>query len=152
MAQREFTGRHAILVFVSAFGVIIAVNIGLAVSAVRTFPGLEVANTYVASQEFDARRSAQEALGWTADATFDGHDLRLTITNASGAPADIATLAATVGRKTQIRDDFTPDFGFDGTAYVAPVDLPPGRWDLRLSATAADGTAFTQRLPVRVTQ
>ena len=152
MAQREFTGRHAIIVFVAAFGVIIAVNIGLAVSAVRTFPGLEVPNSYVASQEFDARRSAQEALGWTADATFDGHDLRLTITNASGAPADIATLAATVGRKTEARDDFTPDFGFDGTAYVAPADLAPGRWDLRLSATATDGTAFTQRLPVRVMQ
>ncbi|MCB1313657.1 MAG: FixH family protein, partial [Sedimentitalea sp.] len=39
MADREFTGKHALLLFVGAFGVIIAVNIALAVSAVRTFPG-----------------------------------------------------------------------------------------------------------------
>ncbi len=61
MAEREFTGRHAAAVFVGAFAVIIAVNVALAVSAVRTFPGLEVANSYVASQEFNARRAAQEA-------------------------------------------------------------------------------------------
>jgi nitrogen fixation protein FixH len=152
MAEREFTGRHAAMVFIGAFGIIIGVNIALAVSAVRTFPGLEVANSYVASQEFDARRDAQVALGWTADVIFDGQDLRLSILDTHGHPADIATLTATVGRRTEARDDFTPDFGFDGSAHVAPADLAPGRWDLRLRATARDGTAFTQRLPIRITQ
>ena len=54
--------------FVAAFGVIIGVNLVLALSAVRTFPGLEVKNSYVASQTFDERRAAQEALGWTVSA------------------------------------------------------------------------------------
>ena len=42
MAERQFTGWHAAAVFGGAFGVIIAVNITLAVQAVGTFPGLEV--------------------------------------------------------------------------------------------------------------
>ena len=55
MAERKFTGKHALAVFVGAFGVIIAVNLVLAYNAVKTFPGLEVKNSYVASQEFNER-------------------------------------------------------------------------------------------------
>jgi len=43
--EREFTGRHALMVFGGAFTVIIGVNIALAVNAVKTFPGLEVENS-----------------------------------------------------------------------------------------------------------
>jgi hypothetical protein len=45
--------------------VIISVNLLLAFKAVSTFPGLEVKNSYVASQGFNDRKAAQEALGWT---------------------------------------------------------------------------------------
>ena len=68
MTERRFTGRHAALLFVGSFGIIISVNVALAVNAVRTFPGLEVKNSYVASQEFNDRLHAQTALGWTVDA------------------------------------------------------------------------------------
>lgn len=47
--MKELTGRHVLLMFVAGFGIIIAVNLTLAFSAVRTFPGLEVKNSYVAS-------------------------------------------------------------------------------------------------------
>jgi len=67
MAERQLTGRHVLMIFVGAFTVIIGVNIALAYNAVRTFPGLEVKNSYVASQEFNTRRAAQVALGWTVD-------------------------------------------------------------------------------------
>jgi len=63
MAERKLTGRHVLLIFVAAFGVIISVNLVLAYSAVNTFPGLEVRNSYVASQTFNDRKAAQEALG-----------------------------------------------------------------------------------------
>lgn len=150
MSERQFTGRHALMVFVGAFGVIFAVNIALAYSAISTFPGLEVANSYVASQEFDARRTAQEALGWHARADEEGGLVILSLTDESGKPVRVAELNATVGRATQIRDDVTPDFKFDGTAYVAPAELGPGKWDVRLVARAQDGTEFTQRLILHV--
>ena len=61
----EITGKHVLAITVSAFAVIIGVNVVMAWKAISTFPGLEVKNSYVASQTFDADRAAQQALGWT---------------------------------------------------------------------------------------
>ncbi len=150
MAEREFTGKHALIVFVGAFGVIIAVNIALAFSAVKTFPGLEVKNSYVASQQFNDRLAEQQALGWQVAAKTTGGLLILTINDAQGRPVEVERLQATMGRATHVKDDFTPAFEFDGTAYIAPAELAPGNWNLRMTAEAADGTAFTQRIVVYV--
>ncbi|AVO38299.1 FixH family protein [Pukyongiella litopenaei] len=150
MAQREFTGRHALLLFGGAFAVIITVNIVLAVSAVRTFPGLEVKNSYVASQQFDDRRDAQTALGWSVRAEAQDGRVFLSITDAHGNPVEVARLNATLGRATHVRDDIRPDFVFDGTEYSAPATLGAGNWNLRMEATARDGTEFTQRVVLHV--
>jgi nitrogen fixation protein FixH len=146
MAERQLTGRHVFLIFAGAFGMIIAVNLVLAYSAVSTFPGLEVKNSYVASQEFNERKAAQETLGWEVRATHGGGVLRLTITDAEGQPVRVASLDATVGRATHVADDQRPEFHFDGRGYVAPVTLAPGNWNVRMVAEASDGTAFQQRV------
>ena len=58
----ELTGRHVLAITVSAFA---RDHRGerrcWPYKAVSTFPGLEVDNSYVASQDFDARKAAQEA-------------------------------------------------------------------------------------------
>ena len=56
MKDFKLTGGHVLAMFVAMFGVIITVNMILAFSAVKTFPGLEVKNSYVASQSFDRDR------------------------------------------------------------------------------------------------
>lgn len=146
MAEKKITGRHVLLGFVGAFGVIITVNMTLAVSAVTTFPGVEVKNSYIASQSFDDRRAAQEALGWDVHARHAGGLLRLHITDASGTPVEVKALNATVGRATHVKDDVKPSFLFDGEAYVAPVPLGDGNWNIRMLAEAVDGTVFEQRV------
>ncbi|MGI1660865.1 FixH family protein [Palleronia sp. KMU-117] len=150
MAIREITGRHVLIGTVSAFSVIIAVNVVMAWQAVSTFPGLEVKNSYVASQSFDADRRAQEALGWSTAASVGGGEVRLSIRDADGRPVKLAALEATVGRATQRKDDQTPDFRYLGGDYVADVVLGPGKWELRYVATAPDGTPFRQRLDLYV--
>lgn len=144
------TGRKVLIIGVSAFAVVFAVNIALAVSAVRTFPGLEVKNSYVASQNFDADRTAQLALGWTVDAGYDGEVLTLAISDSDGAPVEVAELAALVGWATSTRDDFTPEFTYDGAVYATPAEMAPGNWNIRLKAIAADGTEFRQRVPLYI--
>lgn len=144
--QREITGRHVFIGFAAAFGLIIVVNLVLAFSAVKTFPGLEVKNSYVASQTFDERRIAQEGLGWTVRASHADGVLRLEITDAGGATVEVAALHAVAGRATHVADDVAPDFRFDGTAYFAPVALGEGNWNIRMTATAQDGTEFHQRI------
>ncbi len=150
MAQREFTGRHMLMIFVAAFGIIISVNLVLAFSAVKTFPGLEAKNSYVASQEFDDRRDAQEALGWTVRADAKGGLVILSIVNDYGEPVEVAQLEATLGRATHVKDDMTPAFQFDGQAYVAPAELGEGNWNIRMKAVAKDGTEFVQRVVLHV--
>ncbi|GFE51129.1 RdxH [Roseobacter cerasinus] len=149
-ASKQLTGRHVALIFVSAFTVIIGVNLTLAYKALSTFPGLEVKNSYVASQHFDENRTAQQALGWSVLAQARGDQVVLSITDRAGQPVQVAELDATLGRATHVRDDQAPEFVFDGAAYVAPAVLTPGNWNLRMKAVAADGTVFQQRVILHV--
>lgn len=146
MSERQITGRQVFFVTAAAFGVIIAVNVTLAVKAVQTFPGLEVKNSYVASQTFDAERAAQQALGWQIDAALAEGALTFAVRDRDGLPVRLASLDATLGRATHIRDDVTPEFSYQNGVYVARVDLPSGYWNLRVRATAPDGTPFQQRI------
>jgi nitrogen fixation protein FixH len=151
---RPLTGRKVLAICIGAFGIIIAVNLVLAVFAVRSFPGLEVQNSYVASQNFNEELAAQLALGWEVEASYEGGQegglLILSFTGAEGRPAEVAGLAATLGRATHVRDDITPDFAQHRGTFTAPVALAPGNWNIRLVATAPDGTEFRQRVVLRV--
>lgn len=145
MSEFTLKGRHVAMIFGAGFGVIIAVNIALAVSAVRTFPGLETRNSYVASQSFEADRAAQEALGWEASAVIEDDYLVLRFDSADG-PAMPVIAKATLGRATHVGEDRTPVFAWDGEAYIAHVPgLGTGKWDLRLEAVAEDGTPYRRR-------
>lgn len=141
------TGWHVFAVFALGFSVIIGVNLALAYNAVRTFPGIEVKNSYVASQSFDRDRAAQQALGWDVTAHLEGDMLVLRILK-DGVAIDPRIDQAVFGRATSVNADQTPEFRFTGDALVAPVKAGPGNWNLRLKARAADGTLFSQRIVV----
>lgn len=143
---RQLTGRHVLAITLGAFGTIIAVNIFMAIKAVGTFPGLEVANSYVASQSFDRDRASQQALGWAVTAEYDGKELALTIRDDQGRPAPVQSLDVIVGRPTVQSEDQRPDFTYQGGIFVAPLTLTSGVWNIRIHATARDGTEFRQRL------
>lgn len=140
------TGRKVLMIAVSAFGVIIGVNLFMAYKAIGTFPGLEVANSYVASQTFDADRRAQEALGWVVEPSYEGGVLRLVIRDSAGLPAAVRDLSLLVGRPTSVREDKLLTPALAGGAYAAAVDLGQGNWLIHLEAHAEDGTLFRQRL------
>ncbi|SNR32552.1 FixH family protein [Puniceibacterium sediminis] len=144
---RPLTGRHVLAMFVAGFGIIIAVNLVLAFNAVRTFPGLEVPNSYVASQSFDARRAAQDALGWGASAQYRDGRLTIAITDRTGQLQYPEDLTVTVGRPTESAEDVTPHFDSE---LSAPLDLASGLWRVDVLAHAMDGTLFEQQLIVSI--
>lgn len=146
---REIKGWHVFAMFAFAFGIIISVNLTLAYNAVRTFPGLEVKNSYVASQNFDADRAAQLALGWEVSAVVRGDQLHLSILK-DGTALSPQIDRATFGRATSVAADQELAFTFTGADLTAPVVAGPGNWNLRLRARAQDGTVFQQRIIVRV--
>jgi len=145
---REIKGWHVLVVTVAAFGVIIAVNLVMAYKAISTFPGLEVENSYVASQTFDADRRAQEALGWTLAPGYDAakDQMVLAFTDRAGKPVVVEGLDVLLGRVTEAREDSTPRFVYEGGVYVAKVALNPGKWMLHVTARSGDGVLFQQRL------
>lgn len=147
---RELTGRKVFFFIASAFALIIAVNIYMAVKAVSTFPGLEVRNSYVASQNFDRERKAQEALGWTLHESYAPGELRLAFRDRAGVPVVLGDISAVVGRTTEAAEDIIPVFVREGADYVAAMDLGPGRWMVLLEARAEDGTRFHKRLDLFV--
>lgn len=147
---KEIKGWHVLTGFCMAFGVIISVNLTLAFNAVRTFPGLEVKNSYVASQFFDANREAQLALGWEVSAQLNGDVLSLFILENDAAISPLIE-TATFGRATHVGQDQAPAFEFDGQALRAVIDGGAGNWNLRLKARAQNGTLFEQRIIVEVT-
>lgn len=146
----RMTGRKVLIISISAFAVILTANLSLAWNALRTFPGLEVQNSFVASQNFNDELASQLALGWSVTARAENDILTLAITDADGQPAQIAHLDATLGAATHVRDDQVPDFVFVDGVFQAPVTVRPGNWNIRLFATAADGTEFRQRVVLHV--
>lgn len=150
MSDFTLKGRHVAAGFVGAFSVIIGVNFFMAFSAISTFPGLEVKNSYVASQTFDVEREAQEALNWSVSATLLGDVLSLSISDADG-PVEPVAIDANLGRATHVRDDRALTLRFDGATHTALVpDLAPGYWNLRMVGEASDGTLYRKRLSLRV--
>jgi len=146
----ELTGHKVLAITVGAFAVVIGVNLTLAYKAVSTFPGLEVKNSYVASQTLDAERTAQQSMGWTMASDYSGGHLRLTFRDAAGMVAPVQGLDVLVGRTTAASDDTRPVFVQDGGAFRAPLSLRPGKWMLHVRASAPDGTAFRQRIDLFV--
>ena len=145
----EIKGWHVFTGFALAFGVIIAVNLTLAFQAVRTFPGLEVKNSYVASQSFEQERRDQVALGWDVSAQVEDGQLQLAFLKGD-TPVQPVIESAIFGRATHDNNDQSPEFRFDGQAFVAPVQADAGNWNLRVKARAEDGTLFQQRIVVTV--
>lgn len=144
MTTGILTGRRVFFIALAAFLVMLAPNIVLSVAAVKTFSGLVVPNSYVASQDFDRNRNAQVALGWTLALVHEGGAIRLTITDAAGRPVHPPQVAVTVGRPTTTRSDVPLTLEPTPAGYAAAQTLAPGRWLADVTATAADGTAFHQ--------
>lgn len=131
--KRTFSGRQMSAILVAGFGVVIAVNLSAAVVAKRTFGGVVVENSYVASQNYNdwlQRAAEQRALGWSVEPhrLADG---RVAVTLA--AVPDGARIEGEARHPLGRQPDMTLRFGADGVSREA---LPPGRWTLRLTVHA----------------
>lgn len=141
-----FTGRKMLLCMCAFFGVIIAVNLGLAFFALRTDTGLVVKNSYVASQDFNRNQAAarqQEALGWTLVPEIASDAITLQVHDAAGLPLLGLDLTGIVGRPvTDSHDQILRFVDAGGGLYQADIALGRGFWDLDVTATAVDGRTF----------
>jgi len=132
----EFTGRHMLIVMLAFFGVIISVNITMAVLAQRSWTGLVVKNSYVASQHFnadlaEARRQSER--GWTSALSYTKGEIQLRLLDSDGRPVIIDDLTLAYGRPAYEQADRTASLLYTGEGvYTAAVALLPGIWALQI--------------------
>lgn len=136
---RPFTGRHMAAALVGFFAVVIAVNLVMATQAIRTFGGVVVANSYVASQRFNgwlAEGRAQHRQGYRAEAHgAPGGTLRVRLRGPAGPLTGASVmvqaehpLGRVPGRSFALRE-IAPG------QYVALHALLPGRWKLHIRSS-----------------
>ena len=123
----RFSGWHMTVILLAFFGVVVAVNLTMAMFATRTFGGVVVENSYVASQKYNGWLQAarkQEQLGWTIKPSLDGS--RRVVVSVS---ADGARLSGFARHPLGGEADVPLTFGLGSRSAEA---LPPGRWAVHL--------------------
>ena len=123
---RRFTGWHFTAIIVAFFGVVVAVNLTMAMFATRTFGGVVVENSYVASQKYngwlDAARK-QDQLGWKIETSIDDQRHVRVSVSIDGAVAS-GFARHPLGRE--------PDVPLTFDHLRSAQALPPGRWAVHL--------------------
>jgi nitrogen fixation protein FixH len=128
---RRFTGWHMTGIMIAFFGVVITVNMIMAVSATRTFGGKVVENSYVASQQFNewlAAARAQEKLGWKHRLSLNA-DRRLSVAISNTEGSVEAYARHPLGREAEVQLRFVPEG--EGRFRSAEA-LPRGRWNIHM--------------------
>jgi len=143
-----FTGRHMLIITLGGFGVVIAVNLLMAILATVTFPGLIARNGYVASQTFNAEQAAareRQALGWHDALELSAERVALVVRDAAGRPVEDLTVTAMIGRPTSDRHDRMVVLAPQGDGYAAELALAPGRWQVAIDGRDRQGTLVFAR-------
>lgn len=138
--MQEFTGRHFLLIMLASFGVIIAVNVTMAIYASSSWTGLVVRNSYVAGLDMNRRlreRREQAALGWHASLSGAEGTLRLAIADAEGRPVVLRGGKAEFRRPVSDGEDRTVELApAPGGALAAGLRLGDGAWIVTIEVDA----------------
>lgn len=149
----RFTGWHMLAIMIGFFGVVIGVNAVMAADAIRTFGGLVVENSYVATTHYNrwlAEGRQQEREGWQATPTADGSGAVSVRVSRAGQSIDGASVSIVanhpVGLVAQRSLRLRP---VGGGVYRSDGHLPHGRWLVRIEVSAgAQRAAFDDEIRV----
>lgn len=145
-SQWRVTGRFVLGLLVSFFGVIITVNVTMAVFASRTWTGLVVENGYVASQHFNsdlAQLRRQEKLGWVQHLAVRDGELAIEFTRRDGSPIGRLAVAANATRPVGDHDDMKLVLVETRPGhYESQERLGPGRWLIDVTARKSESDSM----------
>jgi len=138
------------------FGVIIAVNFTMAYLARSSWTGLVVENSYVASQQFNAKMAetrAQEALGWTSTLTISDGRVRYNLADNAGGVVRLKSVSVKFMHPVDDSEDETVDLVRAGDGiFDAAHTLSDGVWLVEIAADAGLEKPYRETLRVHVAQ
>ncbi|MGB7203846.1 MAG: FixH family protein [Anderseniella sp.] len=141
--EKQFTGKHMLLLMLAFFGVIITVNLTMATFATSSWTGLVVKNSYVASQDFNrelAEARKQTARGWTGDISYADGAIVLSLIDNKGDGVSLDSVVADVGRPAFEQVDHKVILTSHGNGiYRAEDRLLPGVWQVSIRAKSLAG-------------
>jgi nitrogen fixation protein FixH len=140
---KPFTGRHMLFVMLAFFGVIVVVNLTMAVFASKSWTGLVVKNSYVASQAFNReleQARIQATRGWSGDITYRDGFVVLSLEDKAGQPVVLDTAIAKIGRPAFEQADHQVAMLHQGNGIYHAADvLSPGVWQISVRGTGSQG-------------
>ncbi len=149
-----FTGWHMWGVMVLFFGTIITVNLIMAWNAVSSWSGLVVQNTFVASQEFNAKAAEARALHLTGiDGTLaiEGEAITYRLKEADGRPVSAETVTLLFKRPVGEAQDFRVDLAPAGSdLFTGTHPVKAGQWIVDISSKRDGKLIFHEAIRVVV--
>lgn len=134
------TGKHVLIAMLCFFLVVIAVNAGFIVMAVRSFPGEDERRSYLQGLHYNktlASRAAQARLGWVAETQISRGASGVIVTfraqDARGAPLEGLNIQGALRRPATTRHDQALTF----------QEVRPGLYEAR-ARTIDDGAWIIQ--------
>lgn len=133
-----FTGWHMLGVMLLFFGTVITVNMVMAWNAVNSWSGLVVPNTYVASQQFNAKAEAAKAraaTGIRGKLIVDEKTVRYEVFHPDTGPVDTDKVTAHFRRPVGERQNFDMELTPVSTGVFTGLhDMLPGQWIVEVTA------------------
>ena len=158
---RPLTGRFVLITFIAFFGVIGAVNAVMMTLAIRTMPGLDVKNGYVASQamnrEIDAMR-LQADRGWKVEVAVRLKDrlapVSVSLFDRDGKPVIGLSVTARLAHPALTRADHSAAL-IERRPGVYRADFPDvqaGGWTFAVEADREGERVFSSRNRILLTE
>jgi nitrogen fixation protein FixH len=132
-------------VFVGGMLLVLAVNGGLIVAAIRTSSGVAISRPYERGRSYEqvlAAAARQDGLGWKAEITVQGGSLLVALRDREdrAIPAAIAGLLQRPAERDQVPLAWQP---LGPGAWQAPLaGIRRGQWEARLTLEGPGGAVF----------
>lgn len=142
--SKELKGWHVLLIMLSFFGVMFAVNGVFLYHAIVSFPGEDVKKSYVQGLTYNdtlATRAAQAELGWSAEAGMQDDAIVFRLQDAVGEPLSNLAVVGEIRRNATREADLSVVFkpAGPGEYRVQDIGLDSGQWTLRINVYDATG-------------
>jgi nitrogen fixation protein FixH len=134
--EKRFTGRHMLAIMIGFFTVVFAANMTMVYFARHSWSGLVVRNSYVASQEFNAKTAAMtKAAEITVHIEARKSELKLSLADKNGHLVTGRSATLTLGRPSHEGEDQTIALLAEGHGiFTARHALSHGQWSGTITA------------------